>query len=105
MYLLNKKGDTMKLNRENVEHIAELARLTLSDEEKALYQEQLSAILAYFEKLQELDTGAISPTASVLPLRNVMREDEPKLPAPREDILANAPAAEDGCFEVPAVLD
>jgi aspartyl-tRNA(Asn)/glutamyl-tRNA(Gln) amidotransferase subunit C len=95
----------MKLSRADVEHIAELARLALSDEEKVLYQEQLSAILAYFEKLQELDTAAISPTATVLPLHSVMREDEPRSPTPREDILANAPAAEGGCFEVPAVLD
>jgi aspartyl-tRNA(Asn)/glutamyl-tRNA(Gln) amidotransferase subunit C len=95
----------MKLSLEQVEHIAQLARLTLSDEEKALYQGQLSAILEYFEKLEGLDTEAISPTATVLPLRSVMREDEPKPSAPREDILANAPAAEDGCFEVPAVLD
>ena len=95
----------MKLTLEQVEHIAQLARLTLSAEEKGLYQEQLSAILEYFEKLQELDTEAISPTATALPLRSVMREDEAKPPAVREDILANAPAAEDGCFQVPAVLD
>ena len=95
----------MKLSREQVEHIAQLARLALSEEEKALYQGQLSAILDYFERLQELDTEAIPPTATVLPLRSVMREDEPKPSSPREDILANAPAAEDGCFEVPAVLD
>ena len=54
----------MKLHREQVEHIAELARLTLSDEEKELYREQLSAILAHFERLQELDTDAIPPTAT-----------------------------------------
>ena len=95
----------MKLSREQVEHIAELARLALSEEEKALYQEQLSAILEYFGRLQELDTEAIPPTASVLPLSSVMREDEPRPPTPREDILTNAPAAEDGCFEVPAVLE
>ncbi|MBN1811501.1 MAG: Asp-tRNA(Asn)/Glu-tRNA(Gln) amidotransferase subunit GatC [Anaerolineae bacterium] len=95
----------MKLSRKDVEHIAELARLTLSDEEKTLYQEQLSVILEYFETLERLDTEAISPTATVLPLRSVMREDEPRPSTPREDILANAPAAEDGCFEVPAVLD
>ena len=95
----------MKLTLEQVEHIAQLARLTLSAEEKALYQEQLSAILGYFGKLQELDTEAISPTATVLPLRSVMREDEPRPSMNREDILANAPEAVDGCFEVPAVLD
>jgi aspartyl-tRNA(Asn)/glutamyl-tRNA(Gln) amidotransferase subunit C len=93
-----------KLSREEVQHIAELARLALTDEEQALYQEQLSAMLEYFERLQELDTEAISPTATVLPLQNVMRADEPAPPFPREDILANAPAAEEGCFKVPAVL-
>ena len=93
----------MKLSREQVEHIAQLARLALSEEEKALYQGQLSAILDYFERLQELDTEAIPPTATVLPLRSVMRESRPAMD--REDILANAPAAEDGCFQVPAVLD
>lgn len=95
----------MKLTLEQVEHIAQLARLTLSAEEKALYQEQLSAILEYFETLQELDTAAISPTATVLPLRSVMREDEVRPSMDREDILANAPEAADGCFEVPAVLE
>lgn len=95
----------MKLSREEVQHIAELARLDLSEEEEALYQEQLSAILEYFERLQELDTEAISPTATVLSLRSVMRADEPGSSFSREDILANAPAAEDGCFEVPAVLE
>ena len=95
----------MKLSREQVEHIAQLARLALSEEEKALYQGQLSAILDYFERLQELDTEAIPPTATVLPLRSVMREDEPRPATDRGDVLANAPAAEDGCFQVPAVLE
>ena len=95
----------MELTLEQVEHIAQLARLTLSAEEKALYQEQLSAILGYFDTLQELDTEAISPTATVLPLRSVMRKDVPSPSMDREDILANAPEAADGCFEVPAVLD
>jgi aspartyl-tRNA(Asn)/glutamyl-tRNA(Gln) amidotransferase subunit C len=95
----------MKLSREEVQHIAELARLALSDEEESLYQEQLSAILEHFEQLQELDTEAIPPTATVLPLRSVMRADEAKQPLPREDILANAPAPEEGCFKVPAVME
>ena len=95
----------MKLSRQEVQHIANLARLALSDEEQDLYQEQLSAILAYFERLQELDTGAISPTATVLPLRNVMRADEAKLPSDRESILANGPATEEGCFKVQTVME
>lgn len=94
-----------KLTREQVQHIANLARLALSDEEQALYQGQLSAILEYFERLRELDTEAIPPTATVLPLHNVVRADEVGPPFPREDILSNAPDAEDGCFQVPAVLE
>ena len=95
----------MELSRKDVEHIAELARLTLTDEEKALYQEQLSAILAYFEKLQELDTAEIPPTASVLPSRSVLRADlvEPGLDL--EDLMRNAPEVEDDQFRVPPVLD
>lgn len=95
----------MKLTREQVAHIAELARLSLTDEEMALYQEQLSAVLEYAERLQALETDAISPTATVLPVHNVMRNDDPCPSMAQEDILANAPEAEDGCFRVQAVLE
>ena len=95
----------MKLTREQVAHIAELARLSLTDQEVALYQEQLSAVLEYAERLQDLDTEAIPPTATVLPVRNVMRADESRPAMAREDILANAPETQDGCFRVPAVLE
>jgi aspartyl-tRNA(Asn)/glutamyl-tRNA(Gln) amidotransferase subunit C len=95
----------MKLERQQVEHIAELARLELDGEELTLYQEQLSAILDYFDQLQAVDTDRISPTASVLSLQGVMREDAAESPMGRDEILANAPQDEDGCFEVPAVLD
>jgi aspartyl-tRNA(Asn)/glutamyl-tRNA(Gln) amidotransferase subunit C len=95
----------MKLTREQVTHIAELARLALTDEELALYQEQLSAVLEYAERLQSLDTDAISPTATVLPVHNVMRADEPRSSMARDDILANAPQTKDGCFRVQAVLE
>ena len=95
----------MNLTIEQVEHIAELARLALTEEEKALYREQLSAILEYAAILQGVDTSAIPPTATVLPLRNVMREDrvEPSLPV--EDVLANAPDTTEGYFRVTAILD
>jgi aspartyl-tRNA(Asn)/glutamyl-tRNA(Gln) amidotransferase subunit C len=95
----------MKLSREEVEHIAGLARLALSDEEVVRYQEQLSAILDHFEHLQELETEDIPPTATVLPLRSVMRADEARPPLEREEVLKNAPEAKDGCFKVPAVLE
>ena len=95
----------MKLTLAQVEHIAELAKLALSDAEKALYQEQLSAILEYAERLQAVDTSAIPPTATVLPLRSVMRADEPRDSMSREDVLANSPRAKADCFHVQAVLD
>ena len=95
----------MKLTLAQVEHIAELAKLALSDDEKSRYQEQLSAILEYAERLQAVDTSAIPPTATVLPLRTVMRADEPHDSMSREDVLANAPQAEADCFRVQAVLD
>lgn len=95
----------MSLTRREVEHIAELAKLALTEEEKALYQEQLSAILDYAAQLEGVDTAAIPPTASVLPLRNVTRADEAQPSLPRQDVLANASDAQAGCFTVQAVLD
>ena len=95
----------MKLSREQVVHIAELARLALDDDEIAQYQEQLSAVLEYAQRLQALDTDAISPTASVLPARNVLRDDAPRPSMARDDVLANAPDVEDGRFRVQAVLE
>jgi len=95
----------MTLSRDEVAHIADLAKLALSDEEVARYQEQLSAILEHFERLQELDTEEIPPTATVAPLQSVMREDEARPPTERDRILKNAPETEDGCFRVPAVLE
>jgi aspartyl-tRNA(Asn)/glutamyl-tRNA(Gln) amidotransferase subunit C len=95
----------MKLSREQVNHIANLARLALTEQEIALYQEQLSAVLEYAERLQALDTDAIPPTASVLPVRNVMRADEPRPAMGRDDVLANAPQTEQGCFRVQAILE
>ena len=95
----------MKLTLVEVEHIAELARLSLSDDEKTLYQEQLSAVLEYAEKLQALDTSAIPPTATVLPLRSVTRADQPRDSMSRQDVLANAPQVEADSFRVQAVMD
>ena len=95
----------MPLTIAEVEHIAELARLGLTEEEKALYREQLSAILDYAAVLQRVDTSAIPPTAAVLPLRNVMRADVVEPSLPREDVLANAPDVHEGCFRVQAILE
>ena len=94
----------MALTRAEVDHVADLARLGLSAEEKELYREQLSAILDYARVLNSLDTESIPPAASVLPLRNVMRPDlaEPSLSP--EEVLANAPRQEAGEFRVRAIL-
>ena len=94
----------MALTLEEVEHIAALARLRLSDEEKARYREQLSAILDYMAKLKQLDTSAIEPTATVLPLRTVLRPDVVTPSLPPAELLANAPEAEGEMFRVPPVL-
>lgn len=95
----------MTLTREEVEHIANLARLQLSEEEQERYREQLSAILEYFSQLQALDTADIPPTASVLPLRSVLREDQVRPGLSREELLRNAPEEEAGQIRVPPVLD
>jgi aspartyl-tRNA(Asn)/glutamyl-tRNA(Gln) amidotransferase subunit C len=95
----------VKLSLEEVEHIAELAKLGLSAQEKEIFREQLSAILEYVEMLQRVDTGAIPPTATVLPLHSVMRPDEAAPSMAREDALANAPEAADCCFKVKAILE
>lgn len=94
-----------KLSRNQVEHIAELAKLGLTEEEKDLFSEQLSAILEYAEMLQRLDTDAIPPTAQVMDLCNVMRDDEVRPSLPREEVLANAPAQVDGYFQVLPILE
>ena len=94
-----------KLSIREVEHIAELAKLGLTEEEKRTFQEQLSAILDHFETLREVDTSAIPPTATVLPLSNVMREDEVRPSLSPEATLANAPDREGDSFRVQAVLE
>ena len=95
----------MSLSREEVEHIAELARLELTSEQVILYQKQLSAILDYFAQLQRLDTTGIPPTSSVLPARSVLRSDEPRPGLSRQEVLDNAPQATDNQFRVPPILD
>ena len=95
----------MKLTLEDVEHIAELARLRLSDEEKARYGEQLSDILEFAARLQAVDTSGISPTSSVLPARSVLRSDEPRPGLSLQDVLRNAPDTKKDQFRVPPVLE
>ncbi len=81
----------MSLTRDQVQHIAELAKLKLTDGELTRMTAQLSAILDHAARLNELDTDAIPPTASVVPLQNVLRDDTIAPSTPRADVLANAP--------------
>lgn len=94
----------MHLTREEVEHVAALARLGLSDDEISLMQTQLSAILDAIQALDALDTDAILPTAHVTSLTNVTRPDAVTGSLERDAVLANAPRQSDGFFEVLAVL-
>ncbi len=95
----------MELSREEVRKIADLAKLELSEDEIDLYAGQLSSILGYFQKLQELDTSHIAPTASVLPLKNVFRDDTPQPALTPQQVVANAPRALGDQFLVDTVLD
>lgn len=95
----------MTLTLAEVEHIAQLARLKLTPAEKELYRAQLSAILEYAARLQKLDTSGIPPTASVLPPRSVLREDEPRPGLPVKAVLQNASQTEENQFRVPPVLE
>lgn len=95
----------MALTLEQVRHIAHLARLRLTSAEEKRYQDQLSDILDYAERLKDIDTAHLPPTARVLDRSAPLREDEVRPCPPREDILANAPEAEKGMFRVPPVLD
>ena len=94
----------MRLSREEVEYVAALARLGLSDSEIARLQDQLSSILEHIAAIDRLDTDAIPPTAQVISMTNVMRPDEVTDSLPREAVLENAPRQAEGFFEVHAIL-
>ena len=95
----------MALTDEQVRHVALLARLGLSDEERARLREQLSTILAHIDQLAELDLDAIPPTAQVIPLEPVLREDAVRPSLTVEQVLANAPRSEGGFIKVKAILE
>jgi aspartyl-tRNA(Asn)/glutamyl-tRNA(Gln) amidotransferase subunit C len=94
-----------RLTRADVEHVAQLARLALTDDEIESFTEQLGVILDHAAEVAALDTRDVPPTAHPLPLVNVLRADTPRPSLPPEEVLAMAPAAEDGRFRVPRILD
>jgi len=94
----------MKITRAEVEHIATLARLELTEAEIEQLQSDLSQILEYVDQLNELDTTHVIPTAQVVAQEDVLREDVTRPSMPSEEVLSNAPQAEEGYFRVHAVL-
>lgn len=93
------------LTPDEVRHIAQLARIRVTDEDVDRFQVQLSNILEQFTKLDELDTSEVPATRHTLPLHNVLRDDEPRESLSADDALLNAPAQADGYFRVRAVLE
>ena len=97
-------GASKKISEEEVEHIAALARIDLTEEEKKLFTEQFNTILEYFEILQELDTEAVPPPSPVINLANAFREDMVKPSLTKEEALKNAPNTERGFFKAPKIV-
>jgi aspartyl-tRNA(Asn)/glutamyl-tRNA(Gln) amidotransferase subunit C len=93
-----------RITREDVAHVAGLARLRLSDDELDLFTGQLQAVLEHAEDVESLDTEGVPPTAHPFPLENVLRPDDPRPSLDRDEVLAQAPDAQDGRFRVPPVL-
>jgi aspartyl-tRNA(Asn)/glutamyl-tRNA(Gln) amidotransferase subunit C len=93
-----------RISRDDVAHVARLARLTLTDDELDRYTEQLADILGHAQDMAALDLDGVEPTAHPLPLRNVMRDDVVGPLSDRAEVLAAAPSAEDGMFRVPPVI-
>ena len=95
----------MKVTREIIEHVADLARLNLNESEIEKLTCEMERIISYVDKLNELDTTGVKPMEHVIPIKNVLREDRTEKSCDREKLLSNAPAHEDGCFKVPKVVE
>lgn len=95
----------MAIDRAAVDHVARLARLDLSEDERVRMQTELSHIIEHAEKVQSLDLDNVEPTSHAIPLRNVMRADDVRTSLPAEDALANAPDSEASRFKVPRILE
>ncbi|MDY0406639.1 Asp-tRNA(Asn)/Glu-tRNA(Gln) amidotransferase subunit GatC [Virgibacillus sp. 179-BFC.A HS] len=94
-----------EITKEQVKHVADLARLAITEEEAEMFTEHLSSIISYAEQLNELDTENVKPTTHVLDLKNVLRKDEPKKWITQDEALKNAPDKQDGLFRVPSILE
>ena len=95
----------MKVTVKDVEHVAKLARLGLTEDEKKRFTEQLSNILEYAETINKLDTKNAAPTSHAIPMKNVFREDKVSEFQDLRSIIANAPKEENGMFSVPRIME
>ena len=94
-----------KISLKDVEHVARLARLELSDADKERMRRELDGILTYIDKLRALDTEGVEPTSHAIPMTNVMRDDTPRPPLPQDAMLANAPERSGEFFRVPKIIE
>lgn len=95
----------MKIDRKEVEHVAQLARLQFDEAQLEMFVHQLNTILEYFDKLQEIDTSAIEPTSHAVEMNNIFRDDAVKDFPDKNLLLTNAPSKEKQCFKVPKVIE
>ena len=94
-----------RISEEQVKHVAHLARLAITEKEAKMLTDQLDKIIIYAEQLNELNTDNVEPTAHVLEIKNVMREDRANEGLPREEVLKNAPEHQDGQIKVPGIME
>ncbi|EIJ79799.1 aspartyl/glutamyl-tRNA amidotransferase subunit C [Bacillus methanolicus PB1] len=94
-----------RISKDQVEHVAHLARLAITEKETEKFTKQLDAIISFAEQLNELNTEGVKPTSHVLDMKNVLREDKPEKGLPQEEVLKNAPEHEKGQFKVPSILE
>jgi aspartyl-tRNA(Asn)/glutamyl-tRNA(Gln) amidotransferase subunit C len=95
----------LKITMEEVDHVARLSRLSLTDAEKQRMRRELDGILSYIDKLRALDTEGVPPTSHAVPMTNVMRDDEPRPSFSQEEMLANAPDRSGEFFRVPKIIE
>ncbi|WYP27480.1 Asp-tRNA(Asn)/Glu-tRNA(Gln) amidotransferase subunit GatC [Alkalihalobacillus sp. FSL W8-0930] len=94
-----------RISTDQVKHVANLARLAISEEEAQMFTKQLDDIISFAEQLNELDTEGVEPTTHVLNMKNVLRVDKPDAGLPVEEVLKNAPDHEDGQVRVPSIME
>jgi aspartyl-tRNA(Asn)/glutamyl-tRNA(Gln) amidotransferase subunit C len=94
-----------RISKEEVKHVANLARLAITEEETEMFTNQLDAIITFAEQLNELDTTGVEPTTHVLEMKNILREDKAEKGLPVKDVVKNAPDHKDGYIRVPSILE